>query len=469
MAQPFPNHPNLSGGFAPIQMECDVHNLVVVGDVPQELHGSFYRNGPNPQFAPRGSYHWFAGDGMVHAFHIENGCVSYRNRWVRTQKWQLERQAGRALFDPFNPMDQDPSVIGLETDGVANTNIIWHGGKLLALEEGHAPFELDPISLASVGSHDYAGKLQGPMTAHPKIDHETGEMLFFGYNANGGISEHMTFNVVDENGQLLRSESFTAPYAAMVHDFMVTKDYVLFPIMPLTGSLERAMAGGPAYAWEPEKATHIGVMPRQGSVADIRWFIGDPCYVFHPMNAHSDGSKIICDVCEYPQAPLFPLADGSPGDPKQALAKLVRWTFDLDGSTDDFSREQLHDVVCEFPRLDERRTGLSYRYGYFSADSKPAAKVGGFNQIARVDQQTGSIESYDVGTGCAVSEPIFVPKSESAAEGDGYVLAYVFDANRQASSLLILDAQNVGAGPLATAYLDHRIPFGFHGNWRQAQ
>ena len=468
MAQPFPQHPNLTGGFAPIQMESDVHDMVIVGDVPLDLNGTFYRNGPNPQFAPRGFYHWFAGDGMVHAFHIQDGRVGYRNRWVRTQKWMREREAGRALFNPFNPLDQDPSVAGLETDGVANTNIIWHGGKLLALEEGHAPFELDPLTLESRGAHDYAGQLQGPMTAHPKIDHESGEMLFFGYNADGGISAQMTFNVVDRNGQLIRSEAFTAPYAAMVHDFMVTKDYVLFPIMPLTGSLDRAFAGGPVYAWEPEKGTHIGVMPRHGSVDDMRWFVGEACYVFHPMNAYTDGDNIICDVCEYPQAPLFPSVDGSPGDPKQALAKLTRWTFNMSSETDDFVSEQLHDVVCEFPRLDERRTGLSYRYGYFSADSKPVAKVGGFNQVARVDHHTGSVEVYDVGAGCAVSEPIFVPKSAAAAEGEGYLLAYVYDAGRQASHLLVLDAQNVSAGPLATAYLDHRIPFGFHGNWRNA-
>ena len=147
-----------------------------------------------------------------------DGRVSYRNRWVQTQQWLLEREAGRALFSIFNPIEQDPSVAGLKTDGVANTNIIWHGGKLLALEEGHAPFELDPISLESRGSHDYAGKLQGPMTAHPKIDHETGEMLFFGYNADGGISSQMTFNVVNRDGVLTNSEGFKAPYAAMVHD-----------------------------------------------------------------------------------------------------------------------------------------------------------------------------------------------------------------------------------------------------------
>jgi carotenoid cleavage dioxygenase len=161
MAQPFPNHPNLRGGFAPLQMECDVNDLVVEGEIPKELNGSFYRNGPNPQYAPRGQYHWFGGDGMIHAFHLEDGRVSYRNRWVRTVKWEKEREAGRSLFSAFNPLDNDESVAGLETDGVANTNIIWHGGKLLALEEGHAPFELDPHTLESVGPHIYGGVLNG--------------------------------------------------------------------------------------------------------------------------------------------------------------------------------------------------------------------------------------------------------------------------------------------------------------------
>ncbi len=277
MAQPFPDHPNLVGGFAPIQMECDAPDLIIEGEVPSALSGSFYRNGPNPQFAPRGEHHWFAGDGMIHAFHINEGRVSYNNRWARTVKYQKENEAGKSLFGAFNPMESDPSVMGLETDGLANTNIVWHGGKLLALEEAHAPFELEPTTLASIGSHTFDGKLQGPMTAHPKIDPETGEMLFFGYNASGMISEDMSFHVVDKDGQLTRSETFKAPYAAMVHDFIVTREHVIFPIMPLTGSMERAMSGAPVYAWEPEKGVHIGIMPRAGTVADIRrWHPGGP-------------------------------------------------------------------------------------------------------------------------------------------------------------------------------------------------
>ena len=118
MAKPFPNHPNLVGGFAPVQMECDAPNLVVDGEVPLDLNGTFYRNGPNPQFAPRGDHHWFGGDGMVHAFHIENGRVSYKNRWPRTVKWNLENEAGESLFSAFNPMDSDPRVQGLDTQAI---------------------------------------------------------------------------------------------------------------------------------------------------------------------------------------------------------------------------------------------------------------------------------------------------------------------------------------------------------------
>ncbi len=466
MATPFPNHPNLKEGFAPINMECDVYDMVVEGEIPQALRGTFYRNGPNPQFAPRGDYHWFGGDGMIHAFHLADGKASYKNRWVKTKKWQVEHEAGRSLFSAFNPLDNDESVAGMETDGLANTNIVWHGGKLLALEEAHAPFELDPVTLESVGAHTFGGKLQGPMTAHPKIDPENGEMLFFGYNIDGMLSENMSFHVVDKDGNLVRSETFKAPYSAMVHDFMVTKDHVIFPIMPLTGSLERAMQGAPVYAWEPEKGVHIGIMPRNGSVKDLRWFRGEPGYVFHPMNAHSDGDKVVCDVCEFEQAPLFPGPDGTPGDPNKAIPRLTRWSFDLANNTDDYKWERLDDIACEFPRLDERRTGLSYRHGYVACDTRPKFKVGGFNAIAHVDHKTGAMDLYDVGEACATNEPIFVPASDDAPEGKGFLLANVYDANRLASHLVILDAQNVSAGPLAKAYLDHRVPFGFHGNWR---
>jgi carotenoid cleavage dioxygenase len=228
------------------------------------------------------------------------------------------------------------------------------------------------------------------------------------------------------------------------------------------------MTGAPVYAWEPEKGVHIGIMPRDGSVNDLRWFQGDPSFVFHPMNAHTNGEVITCDVCEFEEAPLFPKPDGTPGDPDKAIPRLTRWTFDLGKNSDDYQCERLDDLPCEFPRLDERYAGLDYRHGYFACDTFPEVKVGGFSGIGHVDHQTRKTEIYDVGPGRATNEPVFVPKSSSAPEGEGYLVANIYDAERKASQLIILDAQNVTDGPLATAYLDHRVPYGFHGNWKSA-
>lgn len=467
MAEPFPDIGIYRGGFAPIHMEADNEDLIVEGQVPDALRGTLYRNGPNPQYAPRGTNHWFGGDGMLHAFHLSDGKVSYRNRWARTVKWKLEHAAGRALFSGFgDPRETDPSVAEVETDGIANTNVIWHGGRLLALEEAHAPFELDPVSLDSTGPWRFGDRLAGPMTAHPKIDPETGEMLFFGYNATGPFSRDISFHVVDAAGELVRSEMFQAPYSAMVHDFIVTREHVIFPIMPLTGSLERAMAGKAPYAWEPEKGTHIGIMPRQGSVEDMRWFVGDPCYVFHPMNAYTEGDRIYADVCQYSQAPLFPKADGSPQNPVAETAYLTRWSFDLSRNSSDFEVAQLDDRSCEFARLDERRAGLTYRYGYYACAGASPAQGVAFSAIGRYDHAAGESCLYDMGPHCFTSEPVFVPSSSEAGEGEGFLLATVYDDRTNASHLTILDAMNLESGPVANAYLDHRVPFGFHGNWR---
>ena len=293
MSIPFPEKPFFSGNFAPVSFEADAPDLPLRGELPKQLAGTLYRNGPNPQFAPRDqNHHWFIGDGMIHAFHVADGRVSYRNRWVRTPKWEAEHAAHKALFGSWgNPMTTDSSVAGKD-GGVANTNIVWHAGRLFALEEAHRPFALDPDSLAALGYCDFAGAFKGArFTAHPKIDPETGEMIFFAYSAAGHFTPTLGYGVIDKTGKLVRYDQFDAPYASMVHDFMVTRDYVLFPVLPLTGSMPRAMAGKPAYAWEADKRSYVGVMRRDASVASVRWFECDPCYVFHPMNAYEEDGK----------------------------------------------------------------------------------------------------------------------------------------------------------------------------------
>src|ERR1700712_1636703 len=92
-----PENPFLSGNYAPVRSE-DEFDLAVTGQIPAGLNGAFYRNGPNPQFEPRGPYHWFGGDGMIHGFFLEDGKARYRNRWVRTPRWREEHAAGKALF-----------------------------------------------------------------------------------------------------------------------------------------------------------------------------------------------------------------------------------------------------------------------------------------------------------------------------------------------------------------------------------
>lgn len=464
MTQPYPSHPQLRGNFAPIRMECDLDDVIIRGEIPKDLCLTYYRNGPDPQFPPRGQHHWFAGDGMVHAFFIEDGKVRYRNRWARTMKWNLEREAGRSLFGAFNPMASDPSVAGMQTDGVANTNIVYHGGKLLALEEGHAPFELDPVSLESKGAWTFDGQLEGPMTAHPKMDPATGEMLFFGYMADGPLSDGMTYQVVDAEGRLTRSDHFKAPYASMVHDFITTDEHVIFPIFPLTASLERAMKGEPAFAWEGDRAAQIGVMERGASIDTIRWFEIDPCYVFHPMNAWSEDGKIRAQVMQFEEAPLFPHADGSKADPAKANARLCDWTIDL-SEGGGIKRTYLDDITGEFPRLDERFAGKAYRQGYYAASTSKDGGLG-FDAIAHHDLTTGVRKLYELPEGDRTGEPVFVPRGEGAGEGEGVLIALIYRASENRSDLCFFDAENIEKGPIAAAELPHRVPFGFHGNWR---
>jgi carotenoid cleavage dioxygenase len=458
-----PINPYLVGNFAPVRGEDDFE-LEVVGEIPAGLAGTFYRNGPNPQFEPRDTYHWFSGDGMLHGFFVEDGKVRYRNRYIRTPKWETEHDAGKSLFGTFgNPMTTDPSVMGTDS-GVANTNIVWHGDRLLALEEGHAPFELDPATLESRG---YVADYRGKVTAHPKLDPETGEMVWFAYSAGQTpLNAQMSYGVTGKDGRVTQRQEFEAPFAAMVHDFLVTRRHALFPILPLTMSLERAMSGAPPIAWEPGKGSHVGVMARDADVSTMRWFTTDACYVFHPMNAWEEGDKIFADVMEYPVAPLFPTVDGS--RPRNAFARLVRWTFDLADNSNTIKRTQIDDMAGEFPRFDERHAGLGYRHGWFAGISRQGEDNVRFDTIAHLDLATGKRSQHVFEAGDSPGEPVFVPRSPDAAEGDGWLAAVVYRGEEDRSDFVVYDAADVAAGPIAVAKVPRRVPFGFHGNWRPA-
>jgi carotenoid cleavage dioxygenase len=288
--------------------------------------------------------------------------------------------------------------------------------------------------------------------------------------AAGPGSPDISFTVVDKTGKVTRTETFKAPYASMVHDFAITDRHVVFPIFPATIDIPRIMKGGPVIAWDPEQASRIGIMPRDGTTAEIRWFKGPPVYVYHPLNAYSEGDKVVVDLCVYPRVPLFPNADGSraPADLADAPARLERWTFDLAANTDQFKREPLDDLATEFPRIDDRLTGRKHRHGYVGAIMGEKLPGSPFDSLAHFDLARGTRETWTAGHGAFVMEPVIAPKSNGASEADGYLLTLVYRSDENRSDLVVLDAKEIARGPIATAKLPVRVPFGFHGNWLAA-
>jgi len=450
----------LQNNFAPWGTEGAARDLPVVGRIPRELNGTYYRNGPNPAFPPLGRYHWFDGDGMIHAVTLDDGRASYRNRYVLSRGLREEQEAGRALYRGLLEF-QATEIPGFKNTG--NTNIVWHAGKLLALVEAALPTRMMAGPLDTVGEYDFDGRLAGPMTAHPKLDPETGEMLFFGYSP---FPPYLTYHVAAADGALVRSEVIDVAWPSMMHDFAITKDHVIFILCPLVFSFERLAERGGAFSWEPERGTRLGIMPRRGGNADVRWFDTDPSYVFHPMNAYEDGDAIVLDVARYERLDFMSAAAvEEPGYRDANAARLHRWRIDL--ARGGVASTPLDDIVTEFPRVDERRLGRRHRFGYMAA-REPELNDGAqplWTAVRKYDLERGGVTERRFGAGNGVGEPLFVPRTAAAGEDDGWVLVLVYDAARDTSDFWILDAQDVAGEPVARVALPHRVPYGFHGNW----
>jgi carotenoid cleavage dioxygenase len=362
----------------------------------------------------------------------------YRNRYVRTK--QL---SGEGTFvDDQGHVDH--------TVGSANTHVISHAGRILALVEGSFPYEVTP-ELETRGWYDFDGRLRTAMTAHPKLDPVSGELHFFGY---GFLPPYLTYHVADAHGVLVRSEEISVPGPTMMHDFNLTERHVVFMDLPVVFDLERAAQGTMPYRWDDGYGARLGVMPRGGTDADVRWIEIDPCYVFHPMNGYDENGTIVLDVVRYPR-----LWDTS-GD-EFLPAHLTRWTLDVEAGT--VKEEPLDDRATEFPRVDPRRVGRRHRYGYTlqTTDGVAADHMA----LVKYDQATGSAEVHDFGAGRGPGEPVFVPRTAAAAEDDGWVMTYVYDAARDTSDFVVLAAADFTGPPVATVPLPQRVPFGFHGSW----
>jgi carotenoid cleavage dioxygenase len=441
-------NPYLRGNFAPVLEErSDDFELPVTGVIPPDLEGRLLRNGPNPAVIPadEADYHWFSGDGMVHAISLAGSrATGYRNRWVRTRA--LAAKTG-------TPPPRGP---GEPIDGPANTHVIRHAGTTLALAETGFPHALSS-DLGRARVYDFDGALASPMTAHPKVDPVTGELVFFGTDVFG--PPFLRYHVADATGALTRTEEIELPRATMIHDFGVTATRVVFLDLPVVFDLELAANGRSIpYRWMPEAGARVGVMPRTGGNADIRWIGIDPVFVFHVLNCYDDGDRVVIDVIRYDEA-----FDTPPGGVVSLdTPVLARWTVDL--ASNRISEQRLDDTPVEFPRVDDDVAGLPHRYGYCTRVAERADQPG-YRGLVKYDLVRDESIRFDPGEHLSPGEPVFVKGADGRGEDEGWILSVAYDATRDASDLVILDATSFGGPPVATVHLPVRVPFGFHGSW----
>lgn len=430
---------HLRGNWAPVADELTVADLEVRGTLPDGLEGTYIRAGMNPRSG--WSDHWFFGNGMLHSVELRDGRASYRNRFVQTP--YLEQDMG--VLDALADLSYSP----------ANTHIVGHAGRMLALEEAHLPWEVRG-DLSTVGPVDFDGRLTTPMTAHPKVCPETGEMLFFGYRMMG--EPWLTYHRTDAAGRLLASEPIAIPKPVMMHDFNITRTRTVFMDLPVTFALEH---GG--FAWDPDNGARLGVMPRDGSGSECRWFEIDPCYVFHPVNAHDDGERVVLHVARFADAMVGGMLSGTESASRGAPPMLWRWT--IDPATGRVTEEQLDDRHADFCRVDDRLVGLPARHGYLLQLGDAGSEQSYGRELYRYDLTTGGCDVHDLGPTSHGGEAVFVPRSADAAEDDGWLVLIAHDESEDRSRFVVIDSTDFTGDPVAEVMLPRRVPYGAHGNW----
>jgi carotenoid cleavage dioxygenase len=434
----------LEGRYAPVREERSEHALPVTGSIPAELRGIYARIGPNPfEVSNPGAYHWFLGDGMVHGLRLEDGAARwYRNRWVGSDNANL--RLGR-------PRTPGPCHSFLD---VVNTNIIGHGGRLWALvEAGPLPAELDG-DLNTVRRGLFDGAQRTAFSAHPHLDPATGELHAICYDALRPFRvQHI---VVDRHCQVTRVESVPVRHGPMIHDCALTASNVVILDLPVTFSLSEMLRGYPfPYRWNPRHTARVGLLPRKGRAANIRWFEVDPCFVFHTCNAWDleDGGAVM-DVVVH--ARMF---DGGHHGPEVSPITFERWT--LEARSGRVQRQVIHAGSQEFPRCDERLNGQPYRYAYTAGFDHADTP----QPLYRHDLHSGRTIAHHYGPHHVTGEAVFVPRRDASAEDDGWLMSYVYDLREKRSALVILNARDFDGPPQAVVHLPVPVPMGFHGNW----
>ncbi|XP_022734564.1 carotenoid 9,10(9',10')-cleavage dioxygenase 1-like [Durio zibethinus] len=480
----------LSGNFAPARNETlPIKDLPVKGHLPECLNGEFVRVGPNPKFAPVAAYHWFDGDGMIHGMRIKDGKATYVSRYVRTSRLKQEEFFRGAKFMKVGDLKglfghlmvniqklrEKAKVLDLSYgNGTANTALIYHHGKLLALHEGDKPYVLKVLEdgdLQTLGMLDYDKRLSHSFTAHPKVDPVTGEMFTFGYSH---MPPYITYRVISKDGFMHEPVPITISAPIMMHDFAITENYAIFLDLPLYfRPKEMVKEKKLIFSFDASKKARFGVLPRYAKDdLLIRWFELPNCFIFHNANAWEEEDEIVLITCRLENPDL----DMVSGEVKEKLEnfsnELYEMRFNMKSGL--ATQKKLSASAVDFPRVNEYYTGRKQRYVYGTIlDS--IAKVTGFVKFdlqaepeagkAKIEVG-GNVEGlFDLGPGIFGSEAIFVPRKPpgtNSEEDDGYLIFFVHDENTGKSSVNVIDAKTMSADPVAVVELPHRVPYGFH-------
>ncbi|EGY02493.1 9-cis-epoxycarotenoid dioxygenase [Nitrospirillum viridazoti Y2] len=483
MTKAFP--PIMTQGIdEPCRFEGEVYDLEVAeGSVPTEIDGLLVQAVPDQAFPPEvNTLHPMTvaagGDGTVRAFRFKNGHVDYRTRYVRTERFLLERQARRSLFGNYrDPFSDDPSVAG-KSRTTANTALFFHAGKLFAAKEDGLPHEIDPQTLETRGAWTADGAVTSPtFTAHPKIDPHTGQLIGFGYAAKGETTRDIAYYVVGKDGKLEHEAWFEAPMAAMIHDCAATPNYTILPLMPVTSDLGRLKDGGPHFIYDPDMPQIFGVLPRMGGVGDVRWFRAPPGFTGHTVNAFEEDGLIVFDVLEADGngfAPVITDRNGNVPPPGSVSTSLVRWRIDYHALSEELSdRTVLARVDGEGPHIDPRREMRPQRHVFvptldrtkLTTDKNGRPMPVLFNQLSHFDLEAGTQESWYPGPAATFQDPVFVLRSPDADEGDGFLIAVLNHPLERRSELVILESLRLTAGPVARLNLPMRMRLGIHASW----
>ncbi len=473
--------PVLTGGFAPVSQELAYEVTVdltdIEGEIPKDLTGLHVRNGPNRRFEASGRYHWFDGDGMLHAVRFEGGRAQYQNRWIQTDSLKEEQSAGGALWQGVkDPPRKDRPDMPLKD--TSNTDVKFYAGTLVSMWYlGGAVYQSSPKDLSTLGKLDLDPRLKAlPISAHSKVDERTGEFLFFAY---GKEAPYMHYGVMDRFGKLQTFMPVQLPGPRLPHDMAITANYTILHDLPLFNDMEALAAGRHKIKFHHHLPSRFAVVPRHGTSAQIRWFEAKPTYMYHVSNAweESDGQggvEIVMTGTPF-RLPRDGRGELLPEQLPRLLASLdadhvfYEWRFNLrTGQT----KERLIDDIInqEFPVINSWMQGCKTRYSWnllMARQNQPEDPR--FCGFVRYDLQQDTCTTYHAGIHQWFSEAPFAPRDNWKQEDDGYLVGFMWDDVKQASFVTIFDAHDIAHGPVCKIRTPHRVPNGFHATWVSAE